>query len=131
MEIIRLSGYTEHEKLGIARNYLVPRQLKEHGITGSRSASGQDGPPDHRGVHPRGGRPEPGAEIGHLCRKVARKIAEGDAGPFAITTANLQKYLGAAKFLPETERTKDEVGSSRASPGPRRAAMCCTSRPRP
>jgi ATP-dependent Lon protease len=49
-------------------------------------------------------------EIGHLCRKVARKIAEGETGQFTITTANLHKYLGVPKFLPEEERTKDEIG---------------------
>jgi ATP-dependent Lon protease len=49
-------------------------------------------------------------EVGHLCRKVARKIAEGETGLFTITPANMHKFLGAPKFLPETERKKDEVG---------------------
>jgi ATP-dependent Lon protease len=49
-------------------------------------------------------------EIAHLCRKVARKVAEGETGLFAITPANLHKYLGAPKFLPEEEREKDEIG---------------------
>jgi ATP-dependent Lon protease len=111
MEIIRLSGYTEHEKLGIARNYLVPRQLKEHGITGK-----QIGIPDKTVLKiieeytREAGVRNLEREIGHLCRKVARKIAEGETGLFMITAANLHKYLGVPKFLPEAERKKDEVG---------------------
>ncbi|MDA8100701.1 MAG: endopeptidase La [Nitrospiraceae bacterium] len=111
MEILRLSGYAEHEKLGIATHYLVPRQLKEHGITEKQIAI-----PDKTllkiiGEYTR----EAGVrnlerEIGHLCRKVARKIAEGETGLFTITTANVHTYLGAPKFLPEEERKKDEVG---------------------
>jgi ATP-dependent Lon protease len=49
-------------------------------------------------------------EIGHLCRKVARKIAEGETGLFTITPANLHTYLGVPKHLPEVEREKDEIG---------------------
>jgi ATP-dependent Lon protease len=111
MEIIRLSGYTEHEKLGIARNYLVPRQLKEHGITEK-----QIGIPDKTVLRiieeytREAGVRNLEREIGHLCRKVARKIAEGETGLFSITVANLHKYLGVPKFLPEMERKQDEIG---------------------
>jgi ATP-dependent Lon protease len=111
MEIIRLSGYTELEKLGIARHYLVPRQLKEHGITEKQIAI-----PDKTILKiveeytREAGVRNLEREIGHLCRKVARKIAEGETGLFTITTANLHKYLGVPKFLPETERKNDEVG---------------------
>jgi ATP-dependent Lon protease len=111
MEIIRLSGYTEHEKLGIARNYLVPRQLKEHGITEKQISI-----PDKTVLRiieeytREAGVRNLEREIGHLCRKVARKIAEGETGLFTITVANLHKYLGVPKFLPEMERKHDEVG---------------------
>jgi ATP-dependent Lon protease len=111
MEIIRLSGYSEHEKLGIAKSYLVPRQLKEHGITEKNIAI-----PDKTILKiieeytREAGVRNVEREIGHLCRKVARKIAEGETGLFTITTANLHKYLGVPKFLPEAERTKDEIG---------------------
>ena len=111
MEIIRLSGYSEHEKLGIAKSYLVPRQLKEHGITGKNIAI-----PDKTILKiieeytREAGVRNVEREIGHLCRKVARKIAEGETGLFTITTANVHKYLGVPKFLPEAERTKDEIG---------------------
>jgi ATP-dependent Lon protease len=111
MEIIRLSGYSEHEKLGIAKSYLVPRQLKEHGITGKNIAI-----PDKTILKiieeytREAGVRNVEREIGHLCRKVARKIAEGETGQFTITAANLHKYLGVPKFLPEEERKKDEIG---------------------
>ena len=111
MEIIRLSGYTEHEKLGIAKSYLVPRQLKEHGITDKNISI-----PDKTVLKiveeytREAGVRNLEREIGHLCRKVARKIAEGQTGLFTVTAANLHTYLGVPKFLPEGERKKDEVG---------------------
>jgi len=111
MEIIRLSGYSEHEKLGIAKSYLVPRQLKEHGITEKNIVI-----PDKTILKiieeytREAGVRNVEREIGHLCRKVARKIAEGETGQFTVTTVNLHKYLGVPKFLPEAERTKDEIG---------------------
>ncbi len=111
MEIIRLSGYTEHEKLGIAKSYLIPRQLKEHGITEKNISI-----PDKTLLKiveeytREAGVRNLEREVGHLCRKVARKIAEGETGQFSITPANLHTYLGVPKFLPETERKKDEVG---------------------
>ena len=111
MEIIRLSGYTEHEKLGIAKSYLIPRQLKEHGITEKNISI-----PDKTVLKiveeytREAGVRNLEREIAHLCRKVARKIAEGQTGLFTVTPANLHTYLGVPKFLPEGERTKDEVG---------------------
>jgi ATP-dependent Lon protease len=111
MEIIHLSGYTEQEKLGIAKSYLVPRQLTEHGITGKNI-----GIPDKTILQVisqytrEAGVRNLEREIGHLCRKVARKVAEGEAGLFTITPQNLHTYLGVPKFLPEVEREKDEIG---------------------
>jgi ATP-dependent Lon protease len=111
MEIIRLSGYTEQEKLGIAKSYLVPRQLTEHGITEKNIAI-----PDKTILQiiaqytREAGVRNLEREVGHLCRKVARKIAEGETALFTITPANLHKYLGVPKFLPEVEREKDEIG---------------------
>ncbi len=111
MEILHLSGYTEQEKLGIAKSYLIPRQLKEHGITQKQIDIPDKTVLEIIAQYTR----EAGVrnlerEIGHLCRKVARKVAEGESGPFAITTANLHKYLGVPKHLPEIEREKDEIG---------------------
>jgi ATP-dependent Lon protease len=111
MEIIRLTGYTEQEKLGIAKSYLVPRQLTEHGITDKNISI-----PDKTILQiimqytREAGVRNLEREIAHLCRKVARKIAEGETGLFTVTPANLHTYLGVPKFLPEVEREKDEIG---------------------
>ncbi|HET6365301.1 MAG TPA: endopeptidase La [Nitrospirota bacterium] len=111
MEIINLSGYTEQEKLGIAKRYLIPRQMTEHGITERQISI-----PDKTVLQVisqytrEAGVRNLEREIGHLCRKVARKIAEGETGLFTITLNNLHQYLGVPKYLPEVEREKDEVG---------------------
>jgi len=111
MEIIRLSGYTEQEKLGIAKSYLIPRQLTEHGITEKQIAI-----PDKTLLQViaeytrEAGVRNLEREIGHLCRKVARKVAEGEHDLFTITPQNLHTYLGVAKFMPEVEREQDEIG---------------------
>lgn len=111
MEIIHLSGYTEQEKLGIAKSYLIPRQMTEHGISEKDISI-----PDKTVLQViaqytrEAGVRNLEREIGHLCRKVARKVAEGETGLFTITTQNLHTYLGVPKFLPEVEREKDEIG---------------------
>jgi ATP-dependent Lon protease len=111
MEILHLSGYTEQEKLGIAKSYLIPRQLKEHGITEKQIDIPDKTLLEIIAQYTR----EAGVrnlerEVGHLCRKVARKVAEGESGLFSITLTNLHKYLGVPKYLPEVEREKDEIG---------------------
>ena len=111
MEIIYLSGYSTEEKLGIAKKYLIPKQLEEHGLD-SRILSIADTAlvmliqqyTRESGVR------NLEREIANLCRKVARRIAEGKKKKFAITSRNLSKYLGAPKYLPEEEIEKDEVG---------------------
>ena len=111
MEILHLSGYTEQEKLGIAKSYLIPRQLKEHGITEKHIEIPDKTVLEVIAQYTR----EAGVrnlerEIGHLCRKVARKVAEGETGKITITPANLHRFLGVPKHLPEVELDKDEVG---------------------
>ncbi len=111
MEIIYLSGYTEEEKLGIARNYLLPKQLEEHGIT-EKILTVTDSALRMLISHytREAGVRNLEREIAHLCRKVAKQIAEGKKKRFVITSRNLQKYLGIPKYLPEEEMKEDEVG---------------------
>ncbi|MDI6744347.1 MAG: endopeptidase La [Thermodesulfovibrionales bacterium] len=111
MEIIYLSGYTTEEKLGIAKNYLVPKQLEEHGvtdkvlrITGSAVLTTISQYTREAGVR------NLEREIANLCRKVAKKIAEGKQKKFLITGRNLHKFLGIPKYLQEEEMERDEVG---------------------
>lgn len=111
MEIINLSGYTEEEKLGIGKTYLVPRQLNEHGIT-TKNATFTDAAvriiiqqyTREAGVR------NLEREIANVLRKIARQIAEGKTRRFVITPNTVHKYLGAPKYLPEVEQEKDEVG---------------------
>jgi ATP-dependent Lon protease len=113
MEIIYLSGYTAEEKLGIAKNYLVPKQLEEHGITKKVLEITDPALLQIISHYTR----EAGVrnlerEIANLCRKVAKRIAEGEQKKFILTPRNLHKFLGVEKFLPEEEMEKDEVGVS-------------------
>ena len=111
MEIITLSGYTAEEKLGIAKNFLMPKQLEEHGITGKNIKINDSAILQITTHYTR----ESGVrnlerEIANLCRKVAKRIAEGKIKSYHISAGNLSKYLGVPKFLPEEEMEKDEVG---------------------
>ncbi len=111
MEIIEIPGYTEEEKLGIARRYLIPRQLKEHGITDKlfRLAEPTLGQIVSHYTREAGVR-NLEREIANVMRKVAKKVAEGKVQCYTITPANLHSYLGVPKFLPEAEQEKDEIG---------------------
>jgi ATP-dependent Lon protease len=111
MEVIRLSGYTAREKLGIAKNYLVPKQLKEHGITDKILKISDQALLMVISQYTReAGVRNMEREIANLCRKVARGIAEKKKKKFNITAGNVSNFLGAPVFLPEEEMSKDEVG---------------------
>ncbi len=104
MEIIRLSGYTMEEKMVIAKRYLLPRQIKENGITERQIAIDDPILETMISQYTReAGLRNLEREIGKVCRKVARKVAEGGKGPYAITERTLATYLGPPKFLPEYE----------------------------
>ncbi len=111
MEVIALSGYTSEEKLGIAKNYLIPKQLKEHGINKKNLKINDSAVLQIASHYTR----EAGVrnlerEIANLCRKVARRIAEGKEKTYQVSAKNISKYLGVQKYLPEEEMEKDEVG---------------------
>jgi ATP-dependent Lon protease len=111
MEIIRLAGYTEEEKLEIVRRHLLPRQLQENGLTARDfKISNEVIKQVIMNYTLEAGLRNLEREIGSLCRKVARRIAEGEKGPFAISRGNLHLYLGPPRYLPEGEVEKDEVG---------------------
>ena len=111
MEVLYLSGYTAEEKVGIAKNYLIPKQLDEHGIT-EKNIKINDSALLQVITHYtiEAGVRNLEREIAHICRKVARKIAEGHDKKYVISEKTLSKYLGVPKFLPEEEIKKDEVG---------------------
>ena len=113
MEVITLPGYTEEEKKTIAQRHLIPRQIKENGLR-ARNMSISPGAL-HQIIKEytyEAGLRNLEREIGALFRKVARKIAEGNKGHFRITKNNLQQYLGVAKYYPEMDQERSQVGLS-------------------
>jgi len=105
MEILRLPGYSEEEKLAIADRYLIPRQLKQAGLTAEQCAFT---PEAVRQIISRYTR-EAGLRrleraIGRVARKVALRFAEGDTTPVTVGAEDLPDYLGPAPFLPEEVR---------------------------
>jgi ATP-dependent Lon protease len=110
MEIIELQGYTEEEKKHIAFRYLIPRQIKENGI----SVENIEFPDESIGYIVRHYTREAGVrkleqQIGTLCRKQARRIAEGNTEKLVVTREVIQEFLGGIKVRVDTEiaeRTK-------------------------
>jgi len=104
MEVIRLSGYTLEEKVVIANRYLLPRQIKENGIK-QKHIKLADKIIEHIISHytREAGLRNLEREIGKVCRKVARRIAEGSTGPYSISIRTITGYLGQPRFLPEIE----------------------------
>jgi ATP-dependent Lon protease len=112
MEIIRLPGYTEDEKMHIAIGYLLPRQLKQHGLENGRLILTDAALKDMARLYTR----EAGVrnlerEIGTICRKVARQIAEHKAETVTVDAADLSTYLGPEKFDFGLAEEEDQVGA--------------------
>ena len=107
MEVINISGYTQQEKTKIARRYLLPRQIKENGIT-EKDIQISDGVISQviEEYTREAGLRELERKLGSLCRKIARKIAEGQKGPFRITPRGIKKFLGLPTFM-EEDRDKE------------------------
>ncbi|MBE9580625.1 MAG: endopeptidase La [Proteobacteria bacterium] len=113
MEIIELSGYTEEEKLFIAQKFLIPRQIKDNGITRKHINMGLKAVRKIISEYTlEAGLRNLEREIATICRKVARKVAEGEKGIFKVTCANLHRYLGVPKYLPELDQECHEIGVS-------------------
>jgi ATP-dependent Lon protease len=111
METIYISGYTDKEKLAIARKYLVPKQLIENGLSETMIEFAdsalirviQD-------FTREAGLRNLEREIASISRKVAKKIAEGQKGKTTVTLKNLHSFLGPSKYLPEAGIEVDTVG---------------------
>ncbi|MBI5199228.1 MAG: endopeptidase La [Nitrospirae bacterium] len=113
METIEIAGYTEEEKLGIARNFLIPRQLSENGITSKQLEITDKGVLTVISQYTReAGLRNLERELANICRKVARQIAEGKKKYVKATHNKIHQFLGVPKHLPEEEREKDEIGVS-------------------
>jgi ATP-dependent Lon protease len=113
MEVITLSGYTEEEKKTIAQRHLIPRQIKANGLKKKTLSISMGALVKIISEYTsEAGLRNLERELGSLCRKVARKIAEGEKGPFKITKNNLEKYLGVPKYFPEMDQENSQVGLS-------------------
>ncbi len=111
MEVIEFSGYIEEEKLAIARQFLIPRQLEEHGLDDVKLK-----------IHDKAVRGiireytyEAGVrnlerEIGRICRKLTRRLAENKSIPKTVSHQSLLKYLGPPLFTEQKIGQEDEVG---------------------
>jgi ATP-dependent Lon protease len=110
MEVLELAGYTEEEKLAIARDHLVGRQVPNHGLTDKQVMFTDAGLRTIiRGYTREAGVRNLEREIGSICRKVARKRAEGHQARIKVTPDLVHQFLGAPRFLDEEmeERTKN------------------------
>src|SRR6187455_1906446 len=110
MEVLELPGYTEEEKLAIGRDHLAAKQIKNHGMTPEQLSISDDAlRAVIRGYTREAGVRNLDRQIGALCRKVARRRAEGNETPIEITPEVVMEMLGAPRFLDEEmeERTKE------------------------
>jgi ATP-dependent Lon protease len=111
MEVLRLSGYTEDEKLEIAKRHIVPKQVEEHGLTPAQLVFTDRALRAMINSYTReAGLRNLEREVAAISRKVARKVAEGDTSAVRITPSSVHRYLGAPKILPEERLKKDEMG---------------------
>jgi len=111
MEILELSGYTEEQKLHIARNFLLPKQLEANGLYKEELTVDDDALRRIARDYTR----EAGVrnlerEVGSLCRKVAKQIAEGRETPIAVTAEQIPEYLGRQRFFQEAAERIDRPG---------------------
>ena len=111
MEVIELTSYTAEEKFHIAREHLIPKQIKENGLKASQIKISDDAVNDVIAHYTR----EAGVRgleryISSLCRKSARIIASGDAKKVNIKSSNLTEFLGSYKYLDDLKSKKNQVG---------------------
>lgn len=111
MEIIEFTSYTEEEKIQIAKQYLVPKQLKENGLKASQARFSEavlktiiQGYTRESGVRTLE------KTIGAVCRKVGKSILLEEEAPLTVSMKNLQTILGPVKYLPTKVNKADEVG---------------------
>jgi ATP-dependent Lon protease len=111
MEVIRLPGYSHEEKLQIAKRYLVPRNLKEHGLTQDHVEFTDEALSVIIKQYTReAGVRNLSREIANICRKVARRVAEGNTEKVVVTPENVAEFLGPPKFLEEIAERRPQVG---------------------
>lgn len=111
MEVIELSSYTDEEKLHIAKNHLLPKQRKKHGLNGRQLKVSDDAIREIISLYTR----ESGVrnlerQLAAVCRKASVIIDSGEKKSVSLRAGTLNAYLGAPKFKPEQTRLNDEIG---------------------
>ena len=111
MEVIRISGYTDEEKLQIALRYLLPKQMAEHGLTNKQLLVSETAIKGLINYYTR----EAGVRslernIANLCRKTGKRIVEEDVKSVRINAGNLEKYLGSKIYRFDEVETKNQIG---------------------
>jgi ATP-dependent Lon protease len=113
MEILHLPGYVEEEKLDIARQFLIPRQIADHGLTKEQVAITEDALKEIiRGYTSDSGLRKLEQQIATICRKVAKDIVMGKARARTVDPKELQDFLGPIVYIQEVAERTDEVGVS-------------------
>lgn len=111
MELISISGYTENDKLLIARKHIVEKQISHNGITADNIEFTDGGLKSLIAGYTR----EAGVrnlerEVGSVCRKVAKKVVSGDSSKSTITDKNIHDFLGAPRFIRDEKHNESQVG---------------------
>ncbi len=111
MEVISLSGYTEEEKIEIARRHLIPKQVEENGLTDAHLGFTDKAIQTIIQKYTReAGLRNLEREIAKTCRKLARRVAEGERGPFRVTPVRAEELLGVPRVTPEMALVNNQVG---------------------
>lgn len=111
MEVIEMSSYTDEEKLEIVKRHLLPKQRKKHGLSSAQLKLSDDAIRELISLYTK----ESGVrvlerEIANVCRKAAKRIADGQCKSVRLLAGTVEELLGPAKFKPDTLSPADEVG---------------------
>jgi ATP-dependent Lon protease len=111
MEVIEFSSYLEHDKIAIAKSYLIPREKEDNGLIDQAVTIYKSALEELiRHYIREAGVRNLQRRIGSIFRKVAREVASGEKGPWKIKAKDIQKYLGTRKFSHELANRKSEIG---------------------
>ena len=111
MELIELSGYTEEEKIQIAKRHLIPKQLEENGLEAKDLIFTEPGLRVIVAQYTReAGLRNLEREVATVCRKVAKRVAEGHKSQIKVMPGNVSRFLGSPKILPDELLKRDQIG---------------------
>jgi ATP-dependent Lon protease len=111
MEVISLSGYTEEEKTEIAKRHLIPKQIDENGLSGAHVSFPDKAIQTIIQKYTReAGLRNLEREIAKVCRKLARRVADGEHGPYRVSPGRAEELLGVPRVTPEMALQNNQVG---------------------